>query len=117
MQRITTAGIAHPYLLSVPAKYQPAQPAPLVLLFSGYGSDAHSFVTLTKLPAIGAAHGVVVATPEGPNNTWQLSGSGTDAAFVDQMVATLEKTLWHRSQPRLRLGVLARRGVHDPLRV
>ncbi len=93
VQRVTSDGVAHQYLLSVPAKYKSTQPAPLVLLFSGFGSDAQSFAALTKMPTIAAARGVIVATPEGPNNTWQLSGSGSDAAFVDAMVASLEKTL------------------------
>ncbi|MDQ1509476.1 MAG: polyhydroxybutyrate depolymerase [Actinomycetota bacterium] len=90
---MTTAGVAHPYLLAVPASYRPTRPTPLVLLFSGFGSDARSMAALTKMPALGAARGVIVATPDGPNGTWQLSGTGTDATFVDDIVATLAKTL------------------------
>ena len=93
VQRVTTGGAGHSYLLSVPASYLPTRPTPLVLLFSGFGSDARSMAALTKLPALGATRGVIVATPEGPNHTWQLSGKGTDAAFVDDIVATLAKTL------------------------
>lgn len=93
VERVTTDGVAHPYLLSVPASYRPTRPAPLVLLFHGYGSDARSIAALTKMPALGAARGVIVTTPDGPNHTWQLSGTGPDAAFVDKIVAKLTKTL------------------------
>ena len=92
-QQVTTAGVRHPYLLSVPASYRATRPTPLVLLFAGFGSDARSMAALTNMPALGAARGVIVATPDGPNGTWQLSGTGTDATFVDDIVATLAKTL------------------------
>ena len=92
MRQVTTAGVAHRYLLSVPASYRPTRPTPLVLLFAGYGSDARSMAALTKMPALGAARGVIVATPDGPNRTWQLSGTGSDATFVDDIVATLART-------------------------
>jgi polyhydroxybutyrate depolymerase len=36
---------------------------------------------------------VIVVTPDGPNHTWQLSGTGTDAAFVDAIVASVSKTM------------------------
>jgi polyhydroxybutyrate depolymerase len=64
-----------------------------VLLFHGFGSDGRAFAALTRMPAEGAARGVIVVTPDGPGNTWQLSGTGTDAAFVDAIVAALEQTL------------------------
>jgi polyhydroxybutyrate depolymerase len=90
---VTTAGVVHPYLLSVPRGYRPTRPTPLVLLFHGYGSDGRSFAALTRMPAEAARRGVIVVTPDGPNHTWQLSGTGTDAAFVDAIVATLAQTV------------------------
>jgi polyhydroxybutyrate depolymerase len=92
VQQVTTAGVSHPYLLSVPATDAPTRPVPLVLLFHGFGSDARSMAALTNMPALGKAQGFIVATPDGPNNTWQLSGTGSDAAFVDDIVATIAKT-------------------------
>jgi len=68
------------------------KPAPLVLAFHGYGSDGREFAGLTKLPALGAKRGVVVLTPSGANHTWQLSGTGTDAAAIDKLVATTEQS-------------------------
>ncbi|MDQ1460124.1 MAG: polyhydroxybutyrate depolymerase [Actinomycetota bacterium] len=93
VRQVTTAGVVHPYLLAVPADSQPAHPAPLVLLFHGYGSDAREFAALTRMPTVGPARGVIVVTPDGPGRTWQLSGTGTDAQFVDAVVASLAKTM------------------------
>ncbi len=67
-------------------------PSPLVLAFHGYGSDGREFARLTKLPDSGARRGVVVLTPSGPNHTWQLSGTGSDAAAIDRLVASTEKS-------------------------
>jgi polyhydroxybutyrate depolymerase len=93
VREVTTAGVAHPYLLAAPADAQPDRPAPLVLLFHGYGSDAREFAALTRMPVLGPARGVIVVTPDGPGHTWQLSGTGTDAQFVDAIVASLAKTM------------------------
>jgi polyhydroxybutyrate depolymerase len=90
---VTTAGVVHPYILSVPPSYRPTRPAPLVLVFHGFGGDGRSMAALTKMPAEGARRGVVVVAPDGPNRTWQLSGNGSDAAFVDAIVATVSKSL------------------------
>ncbi len=92
-RQVTTGGAVHPYLLSVPADYSPSRPAPLVLLFHGYGSDGRSMATLTRMPAQGSDRGVVVVAPDGPDHTWQLSGTGRDAAFVDAIVATVTQSL------------------------
>jgi polyhydroxybutyrate depolymerase len=89
----TSGGVAHPYLLSVPTAYRSTSPTPLVLLFHGFGSDAKSFAALTRMPAEAARRDVIVITPDGPNHTWQLNGSGTDAVFVDAIVASVSKTM------------------------
>lgn len=86
-------GVAHRYLLSVPGSYGPGRATPLVLLFHGHGSDANAFATLTRMPVKGAARDDIVATPDGPNQTWELNGSGRDAAFVDEIVATVSAAL------------------------
>jgi polyhydroxybutyrate depolymerase len=90
---VTIAGVVHPYLLSIPASYEAGHPLPLVVEFHGFGSDYKSFATLTNMPALGAARGVIVLTPDGPNNTWQLNGSGSDATYIDTVVASIENAL------------------------
>jgi polyhydroxybutyrate depolymerase len=89
---VTTAGVVHPYLLSVPTAYRPNTPTPLVLLFHGFDSDGKSFAALTRMPEEGARRDAIVVTPDGPNHTWQLSGTGRDAAFVDAIVASVSST-------------------------
>jgi polyhydroxybutyrate depolymerase len=90
---VTVGGVAHRYLLSIPATYEQGRPAPLVLLFHGFGADGPSIADLTHMPARGAARGFIVVTPDGPNHTWQLSGTGSDAAFIDGLVSTLSSSL------------------------
>ncbi len=93
VRSLTTAGVAHPYLLSIPTGYRPARPTPLVLSFHGYASNAREFAALTQMPTEGARRDVIVVTPEGPNHTWQLNATGSDAAFVDAIVATVAKSV------------------------
>jgi polyhydroxybutyrate depolymerase len=90
---VTIDGVAHPYLLAVPARYEPRRPTPLVLLFHGFGGDGPSIADLTHMPSQGAARGFIVVTPDGPNRTWQLSGTGSDAAFIDGLVSTVSSSL------------------------
>lgn len=90
---VTVDGVTHGYLLSVPDHYQPRRPTPLVLLFHEFGGDGGSMADLTRMPSKGAARGFIVVTPDGPNRTWQLSGHGTDAAFIDGLVSTLIDSL------------------------
>jgi polyhydroxybutyrate depolymerase len=90
---VTSGGVTHRYLVSVPPTYDPHRPRPLVLLFHGFGSDGSSVAYLTHLPGKGAARGFIVATPDGPNHTWQLSGSGSDAVFIDDLVSKLSSSL------------------------
>jgi polyhydroxybutyrate depolymerase len=92
-RQVPSGGVVHPYLLAVPPGDQPRRARPLVLLFHGFASNAREFAALTKMPVVGPARGYIVVTPEGPNHTWQLSGSGSDAKFVDDIVATLTRTL------------------------
>jgi polyhydroxybutyrate depolymerase len=89
---VKIGGVVHPYLLSVPTAYRPNTPTPLVLLFHGFGSDGKSFAALTRMPAEGARRDMIVVTPDGPNHTWQLSGTGSDATFVDAIVASVSRT-------------------------
>lgn len=89
---VTVGGVTHPYLLSVPSNYEASRPTPLVLLFHGFAADGRSIADLTQMPSRGAARGFIVVTPDGPNHTWQLSGTGSDAAFIDGLVSTLSSS-------------------------
>ncbi len=79
------------YLLFGPERA--TAPLPLILLFHGFGSDAARFVTLTGLQTAGPAAGFLVAVPDTPGAVrgWQVNGRGTDAAFVDGVVAAVER--------------------------
>jgi poly(3-hydroxybutyrate) depolymerase len=83
------------YLLATPRNLKTSRPAPLVLLFHGFGSNPQQFSSLTGLPSRGARAGDVVAAPHLlPNDTeWQFSGHGTDAAYVHELIASLEGAL------------------------
>jgi polyhydroxybutyrate depolymerase len=82
------------YDLAVPGTYRPGHPVPLILAFYGFGSDPAQFVALTHLPSRGSADGDMVVVPytQGAESEWQFSAHGTDAAFVDGLVASLEAT-------------------------
>ena len=80
------------YDLALPRAYRPGHPAPLILAFYGFGSDPAQFVALTHLASRGAADGDMVVVPhtQGAESEWQFSVGGTDAAFVDGLVGSLE---------------------------
>ena len=82
------------YELSVPRRYRPHHPTPLILLFYGFDSGPAQFSALTGLPARASAEGYLVAVPhtQGTESEWQFSGHGTDADFVDGLVASLENS-------------------------
>ena len=87
---ITVAGVPYQYLLSLPARYEPGRPSPLVVEFEGYGGSPSQMADLTQLPERGAKRGFVVVTPEGPGHTWQLSGRGSDATYIETLLASVE---------------------------
>ena len=76
--------------MSVPTGYAPDRPTALVLLFQGFGEDDHAIATLTRMPAQAERRGVMVVTPDGPDHTWQFSGNGSDASYIDALVARVE---------------------------
>lgn len=80
------------YDLVVPRTYRPGHPVPLILAFYGFASDPAQFVTLTQLPSRGSADGDMVVVPhiQRGESEWQLSAHGTDAAFVDELVTSLD---------------------------
>ena len=86
--------IAGTYQLSTPRPHRATHPASLILLFYGFGSNPSQFSTLTGLPHRGSLKGYLVAAPniQSGETEWQFSGTGSDAVFVNALVAHLEQT-------------------------
>jgi len=93
-ENLRTGTVTGSYELSVPATYRRRHPAALVIAFYGFASDPSQFSTLTGLPTRGSGDGYLVAVPhdQAGEAEWQFSGHGTDAAFVDGVVGSLEDT-------------------------
>jgi polyhydroxybutyrate depolymerase len=91
--QIAIGGVSHGYLVSVPTGYASDQPTPLVFLFQGFGEDDHAIATLTRMPAQAERRGVMVVTPDGPDHTWQFSGNGSDASYIDALLARVESAM------------------------
>jgi polyhydroxybutyrate depolymerase len=87
---ITVGGSVHTYLEQVPSRPHRDAPAPLVFVFHGYASSALGMAALTQMPMRGSRRGFVVVTPDGPGHTWQLSGTGSDAQYVEALLAQVE---------------------------
>lgn len=79
------AGIERRFRVHVPASYDPAAPAPLVLAFHGWGGDDTEFLSAAVVGAEADARGYVVVAPvglgSGPTdrswNSWSFRGSTT----------------------------------------
>lgn len=93
-QTLHVGAVTGSYQLSVPGTYRAARPAPLILLFYGFGSGPSQFSSLTGLPSRGSTAGYLVAVPraQGAESEWQFNAHGSDAAFVDELVSSLENT-------------------------
>lgn len=89
---IAVDGVPHQYLLAAPQS-DAKRPRPLVVEFHGFGSTAAQFAQLTRMPRTGPRKGFDVVTPQGPGSTWQLSGNGSDARYIDVLLASVEKSL------------------------
>jgi polyhydroxybutyrate depolymerase len=93
-QRLVVDGVERRYLLALPADLDPQRRTPVILDFHGSGSNMAEQAAYSRLPALGTARGYVVVTPDGTGEPqgWDLRG-GADAAFVDQLLASLSAGL------------------------
>jgi polyhydroxybutyrate depolymerase len=63
-------------------------PSPLVLSFHGFSGDAAKHEASTDIVDKGTAAGNVVVVPDGAGTprTWQITGTGTDGAFIEALI-------------------------------
>ncbi len=69
---LSQLGIDHPRdgLLYVPGSYDPAQPAPLIVMLHGAGGNAHHGIA--PLLQLAEAAGVILLAPESRRQTWDV---------------------------------------------
>jgi polyhydroxybutyrate depolymerase len=87
-------GLSRSYRLFVPLSLDRAKPAPLVLVLAGVGNTGESMVEATGFDRVAEREGVVVAYPEGVNETWNAGycclGRATsgpdDVRFLSQLI-------------------------------
>jgi polyhydroxybutyrate depolymerase len=91
-EALVTGTVNGSYDLTVPTRYRIHRATGLILAFYGFASDPAQFSTLTGLSSGGSKDGYLVAVPHDHSGEaeWQFSGHGTDAAFVDALVVSLE---------------------------
>lgn len=63
--RVTVPGTGRALLLHMPARYDPARPAPLLVLFHGSGGRGEGILAKSGLIATADAHGFLLAVPDG----------------------------------------------------
>jgi phospholipase/carboxylesterase len=76
-------GGARDAVLYVPARYDPAQPAPLLVLLHGAGGEGRHLVDLFTETA--EAKGTLILSPDSRGRTWDviMGGFGPDVTFID----------------------------------
>lgn len=98
-QHVTVRGVQRDYLLSIPADYDAAKPAPLLFDFHGFTSSMQEQAGYTRLDQQGGERGYVVITPNGTGDLlrrWSLVPSAVanpDVAFVQAMLRTTNHAL------------------------
>lgn len=89
-------GVSRTYDIAYPAAPSAAdEPAPLVLSFHGWSGDAAKHEANTGIAAQGTAAGNVVVIPEGQGapRTWEFTGTGSDARFVEALIDEVASTV------------------------
>jgi poly(3-hydroxybutyrate) depolymerase len=78
-------GVSRSFRVHVPAGFRNDVPAPLVLLFHGWGGDENEFLGAAPVTALADQRGYILVAPRGlgsgepdhRNNSWTFSGSAT----------------------------------------
>src|SRR4030095_1043345 len=94
---ITHGGLQREYILYVPSSYEPGTPAPLVLNFHGYTSNALEQMFYGDFRPIADTAGFLVVHPQGTkdmlgNNHWNVGwGTSTvdDLGFTSALIDSL----------------------------
>lgn len=91
---LTRRSLSGTYILTVPRNYQKRRPTALIFLFHGDDATAAGFASETNFPAQGSAAGDIVVMPNNQPHEigFKYSGTGTDAAFVDAVLGTVERS-------------------------
>lgn len=90
-------GISRTFRVHVPRGYGEGRPAPLVMMFHGWGGDENEFIANEEIRAEADRRGYILLAPRGlgsgepdrSNNSWTFSGSATglDGDGVNPAVA------------------------------
>ena len=78
-------GVTRNFRLHVPEGFENDTPAPLVLVFHGWGGDENEFLAIDSVTSQAGRRGYILAAPRGlgagapdhGNNSWTFSGSAT----------------------------------------
>ncbi|MFP5319727.1 MAG: alpha/beta hydrolase family esterase [Acidimicrobiia bacterium] len=68
--QLSVDGLSRSYRLVVPLSLQRSRPAPRVIILAGVGNTGESMVEATGFDRVAEREGLVVAYPEGVNETW-----------------------------------------------
>jgi len=87
-------GVSRSYRLFAPLSLDRSKPAPLVMVLAGVGNTAESMVEATRFDRVAEREGLIVAYPEGVNETWNAGycclGRATsgpdDVRFLSQLI-------------------------------
>lgn len=91
---VKVGGLDRTYRLYVPLSLDRAKPAPLVIVLAGVGNSGDSMVEATGFDRVAEKDGLIVAYPEGVNETWNAgycclgrAASGPDdVAFLGRLI-------------------------------
>ena len=91
---ITSGGNDRSYLVHIPASYDAAKPAPVVLNFHGFGSNPEQQNAVSAFVPMSDREGFILVTPDGGIG-WRFMQSARDAntAFVRDVVASVSADL------------------------
>lgn len=89
---IESGGQVRQYLLHVPARYDPQEPAALVLVFHGAGIGAERFVEYTRFSAVSDREGFLIVYPQGLGDepVWNPASGSRDVDFIRDLIGRLE---------------------------